>query len=736
MTNVWENNLQEEEICTLKNVFLKGHIFQEYALLNLEQEYEHDINADIQTTFVITLPYRAVVRRMIVVAGDEVIVKGHIVSQMELEQELKQIEEDRNTSVTMRSLFRGIYAITIDPLPPCTKIKISVECYVELESQHPFSEKGERVRLVFPSAATNMYRSLMPHVEEWDVVPYCFQAELELEGAERIDRVSSPTHMICSESRSMVVCITADCSEMTRDFVLDICYLSEGKNKVYVVRDKSGAGGLAFYSLLAPLKQLPDREIKRCCILLDKSGNLLGSRLERAKNTIVEFLKQLPEEMLVQVAVFSEKFYYFAEQDVRISEKVIEEIRGWLNNVVVQNGYTVAEALTFFSDLEEDEAGVMISSGTALGSVHVIRRAEELLNGKPVCFVITDGKSEPSILPRLGEFTGGVIRSFPEDSAVEKAWEIRERLFVPSLKNVSIVPSGGIFDEIIPPVFSQLRLYERVNFVARFFGNVPVEISLSANAGFYQAKLFTDEIKEYENFDLLSLAYGTLRLNHLYDVLFRSPEMVWGKIREEIIKTAVEYRLLCNDTAMLCVLPTERSASVPLIRADVPVLKNRLFSEFAKDISVLRSIEERKVVVLTATQHLHLLYTMLYAQCEDGSFADFDSFDFDGRLETTALCLAALCREEKYHILVCRSTEYLLNQLEKGENLTPVILFALARAGEYLNQRGIMTERLQTFLEHEKASAAIYARADAEIPACTIRGAASSAARILIVRNQ
>ena len=149
---------------------------------------------------------------------------------------------------------------------------------------------------------------------------------------------------------------------------------------------------------------------------------------------------------------------------------------------------------------------MMITSGTALGKLHVVRRAEELLAGKKICFVITDGKSEPPILPRLNEVTeGGVVRSFPEDSVIEKAKEIRERLFVPNLENVSIIPTGGVFDEIIPPVFLRLRLHERINFAVSFRGRVPVSLALSANGGSYQGAIEIDEMREFENSAELSL---------------------------------------------------------------------------------------------------------------------------------------------------------------------------------------------------------------------------------------
>ncbi len=727
----------EEKICALKNVLLKGHIFQEYALLNLELEYEHTAAADIQTSFLIALPYHAVIRRLTVTVDDEVLVRGRIVSQEELEQNLSQIEKKGKTLVMLRCVMQGIYKMTVAPLPPCTNIKISVECYAELEYRCPRSEQGAAARLVFPAAATGLYRSFIPETEEWDIVPYRFRAELELAEGEQIEKVVSPTHVIETDFQTHLTFVRADFSEMTRDFVLDIYHMQEEKNKVYVVREDSGMGGLAFYSLRAPLKQLPDRKVDSCRILLDASGNLLGTRLNRAKQTVLELLKQLPAGLPIQVAVFNNEIACFAEQEIAVSDEWIEKIRLWMDDITVKNGYTVGQAVTFFSDMGASDAGVLISSGAALGKIHVIRKAAEVLADKKVCFIITDGKAESSILPRLNELTdGGLVYSFPEDSAAEKVKEIRQRLFVPSLANVSIIPIGGVFDEIIPPMFPRLRLNERVNFVASFRGRVPGELSLSADGGSYRAQLAVEEIKEFEHFDLLSLAYGSFRLNRLYDLLLQSPASVWGDIREEIVKTAVEYQLFCDDSAMLCELPTERSASGVMLRANVPILKNRPFSEFAGDISILRSKGEKKTLILTAAQRRRLLFTVLYAQCADGSFADFDVFDSAGRLETTALCLAALCREEEYEKNICRAAAYLLKRMEDGGQSVPIAFFALVRAQVFLNSRGKRIERLQMFLEQNKAPAAAYAHADAEIPSCIVRGEVSSAARMLLVEKR
>lgn len=737
MKDILKGVQPKEKICTLKNVFLKGNIFQEYALLNLEQEYEHTAETNVQSAFLISLPFHAVIRRLTVSVGGKLVVQGRIVSQEDLEQQLYRIEEKGQTSVTLRSLLRGIYALSIDPLPPEVNVKISVECYVELEYRRSFSENGAGVRLVFPAAPSGLYRSLLPQAEEWDEVPYRFCAELELGGEEQTEKIFSPSHIITTDFRSNHTLVTADFSEMTRDFVLDIFYKKEEKNKVFVVHDDNGVGGLALYSMRAPLKQLPPEKINSCRILLDASGNLLGVRLERAKKTLLEFLKKLPQGIPVQIAVFADEFLGFAEQMTVLDEDVIAEARIWLDKISIHSGIAVEQAFSFFSDLAENEAGVMITSGTALGQIHVVRRAEELLSGKKICFVITDGKSEPPILPRLNEVTdGGVVRSFPEDSAAEKAEEIKERLLVPSLKNVSILPVGGVFDEIIPPVFSHLRLNERVNFAASFRGRVPVKIALSANGGSYQGKLEIEEIREFDNFDLLSLAYGSFRLKRLYDLIMQSPPSVWGNIREEIVKTAVEYQLFCDEVSMLCELPLERKIS-GVARMDVPILKNRPFTEFADDISALRRKEEKKIFVITAAQRKALLYTLMYARCEDGSFADWNVFDFAGRMETTALCLAALCREGgAYEKAICRATEYLLSRVESGAPLTPIVLFALARSVGFSYSDGQIPPCLRAFWEQKKASAGVYSHADAELPSCTVRGRVSAAARMLIIAKR
>lgn len=729
---------EQENICALQKVYLQGNVFQDYALLNLKLEYQQERPVNLQTAFLIALPYHAMIRRFTVTTEENIIAKGYVAAREDLERELLRIEGQSGVSVILRSVMRGVYALTIDALPPCTSITIAVECYAALEHRVLSPSGGERTRLVFPAVVTGIYSSLMPHVEELDAVPYMFCVDLELAGATEIEQITSPTHMIKTGHERKYTRVMVESTEMTRDFVLDIRYKEIGKNTAYVVRDKNGVGGLAFYNLHVPICQLPEREGKRCRILLDASGNLMGARWERAKNTVREFLKRLPLGLPVQFAVFTDRIDCFSEQAVSLSEEIREEMCLWLSSVEVQNGCAVAEALSFFFDWEEGDTGVMISSGAALGRIHVIRLAEKYLKGRRLCFVVTDSRTEPSVLPRLGEIAGGLVRSFAEDAADRKAEEIWEQLFVPALENVSLIPSAGVFDEIIPPVFERLSLRERVKFVVRFRGNIPSGVELYANDGAYRTQIIIEEVFRYEDFDLLSLTYGFFRLRRLYDLLISSPASVWGEIRSEIIKTAVEYQLLCDDAYMMCELPLKRAAA-PLLRADVPILKNRPLSEYADSIaelSTLRSGADKKRVVLTAAQHTHLLFTILYAQYADGSFADFNSFASAERAETTALCLAALCREGKaYDKIMIRAVEYLLSCTEEEQSV-PAVCFALRHAYAYLSRQNICPESLQMFWKQKKASAAFNTRADAELPSCVVRGEVSSAARLLLTAER
>ena len=365
-------------VLPLKNVSVRGEVKGYLVGISSTLSYSNDTSNPLEVTF------RFPLEESFAVVGLEAIIDGRKVKgEVQEKEKAKDMYDDAIASGLSAAYAEeksgDIFSLSLGNLPSGSEAQISIKMVGEL----PIEPDG-RVRFTLPSVLKPRYTpegssdplaaTQNTNVKQASVAGV-FEFKMRVEGSVRVSEVSSPTHKIKTEQtadNAVNVCIAEE-GPLRGDVTILIGYkdphepmaivepaVEHGKTKEM----KSNAVMLNFFPKFT--------SIETACefiFVVDRSGSMGGPYIKSASETLVLFLKSIPEGCYFNIVSFGSRYESFFPSSQPYNQETMEK------------------ATTFAEKMQADFGGTEL-----LAPLQFIFKQKLQSSGLPrQVFILTDG---------------------------------------------------------------------------------------------------------------------------------------------------------------------------------------------------------------------------------------------------------------------------------------------------------------------------------------------------------
>ena len=355
-------------------VKVKGYLVGVSSTLN----YSNDTSNPLEVTF------RFPLEESFAVVGLEAIIDGRKVkATVQEKKKARDMYDDAITSGLSAAYAEektgDIFSLSLGNLPSGSEAEIKLRMVGEL----PIEADG-RVRFTLPSVLKPRYTpegssdplaaTQNPSVKQASVAGV-FKFQLCIDGAKRVAEVSSPTHQLKTEEAMdfVNVCIAGE-GPVRGDVTILIGYKDPHEPMAMVEAAiegsktkemKSKAVMLTFFPKFSGLEEAACEFI----FVVDRSGSMGGSYIKSASETLVLFLKSIPQGCFFNIISFGSRYESFFPSSTSYNQETMEK------------------ATQFAQELRADMGGTEL-----LTPLQYIFKQQSKSSGLPrQVFILTDG---------------------------------------------------------------------------------------------------------------------------------------------------------------------------------------------------------------------------------------------------------------------------------------------------------------------------------------------------------
>ena len=312
-------------------VRVKGYLVGVSSTLN----YSNDTSNPLEVTF------RFHLEESFAVVGLEAIVDGRKVkAAVHNKEKAKDMYDDAITSGLTAAYAEekagDIFSLSLGNLPSGSEADIKLRMVGELTI-----EADGRVRFTLLSVLKPRYTpegssdplaaSQNPSVKQASVAGV-FKFSMSIEGAKRVAEVSSPTHQLKIEEvlDCVNVCIAGD-GPVRGDVTILIEYKEPHEPMAMVETAIEGSKTKEMQSKAVMLTFLPKfsgLQLEAACefiFVVDRSGSMRGSYIKSASETLVLFLKSIPQGCFFNIISFGSRYESFFPSSMSYNQETMEK---------------------------------------------------------------------------------------------------------------------------------------------------------------------------------------------------------------------------------------------------------------------------------------------------------------------------------------------------------------------------------------------------------------------------
>ena len=328
------------------HVKVKGYLVGVSSTLN----YSNDTSNPLEVTF------RFPLEESFAVVGLEAIIDGRKVKAAIHEKEKARDMYDNAITSGLTAAYAeeksgDIFSLSLGNLPSGSEADIKLRMVGEL----PIEADG-RVRFTLPSVLKPRYTpegssdplaaTQNPSVKQASVAGV-FKFSMSIEGAKKVAEVSSPTHHQLKTEETMDcvnVCIARE-GPVRGDVTILIGYKDPHEPMAMVEAAiegsktkemRSKAVMLTFFPKLLGLKEAACEFI----FVVDRSGSMEGSYIKSASETLVLFLKSIPQGCFFNIISFGGRYESFFQSSMPYNQKTMEKAAKFASNLKANMGGT------------------------------------------------------------------------------------------------------------------------------------------------------------------------------------------------------------------------------------------------------------------------------------------------------------------------------------------------------------------------------------------------------------
>lgn len=305
---------RESAAIPLRGVEVTGTLIGKSARVKVRQHFRNSESKPVEAVYKFPLPESSSICGFRVASGAR-LWEGQIEERHEAFKQYDQALERGYGGYLIDEERPNIFTLSVGNLGPNTSVVVEIEYIIMLDAH------GQEVRFFLPTTISPRYVPDGMDEEDMpvkdivnpvyaDSVPYGLKISLDVHGSAGISSIDSPSHSIRSSFGDDLIKVefSAETVAMDRDFLLDIAYKDEFRNRAFVCRD-----GEASYIQLdfCPALQAggkPDQDAE-IIFVLDCSGSMDGSSIAEAKQALAILLKGLGSSMRFNVYKFGSTFH-------------------------------------------------------------------------------------------------------------------------------------------------------------------------------------------------------------------------------------------------------------------------------------------------------------------------------------------------------------------------------------------------------------------------------------------
>lgn len=327
----------------------------------------------------------------------------------------------------------NIFTLSLGNLNPNASAIVEIDYLVMLEAH------GQEVRFFLPTTISPRYVPDGMEEDEKGIpvahqvnpvyaesVPYGLSILLDIHGNTGISSIDSPSHSIRSSFSDGLVKVefSAETVAMDRDFLLDISYKDEFRNRSFVYRDRKKTYiQLDFSPALQAAIGKHDQDTE-LIFLLDCSGSMNGSSITEAKQALAVLLKALGGSMRFNIYRFGSRFEKLFTTSKPYTQDNLDRALNYLSGVSADLGGT--ELLAPLRDIYDPGAErprnrriVVITDGQ-IGNEQEVSRLVQDNAGTTTLFVIGIGHGPNEyLIKQLARSAGGAAECIAPGDRIE-----------------------------------------------------------------------------------------------------------------------------------------------------------------------------------------------------------------------------------------------------------------------------------------------------------------------------
>ena len=371
-------SVDKDTVLPLKNISVQVKVKGYLVGVSSTLSYSNDTSNPLEVAF------RFPLEESFAVVGLEAIIDGRkIKAEVQEKQKARDMYDDAIASGLSAAYAEeksgDIFSLSLGNLPSGSEAEISIKMVGEL----PIEGDG-RVRFTLPSVLKPRYTpegssDPLAATQNTSVkqasIAGVFEFGMRIEGSERVSEVSSPTHKLKTEQTAdsaVNVCIAEE-GPLRGDVTILIGYKDPHEPMAIVEAAIEGSKTKEMKSKAVMLNFFPKfTSIEAACELIfvvDRSGSMGGPYIKSASETLVLFLKSIPEGCYFNIVSFGSRYESFFASSQPYNQETMEK------------------AITYAEKMQADFGGTEL-----LAPLKFIFEQKPQSSGLPrQVFILTDG---------------------------------------------------------------------------------------------------------------------------------------------------------------------------------------------------------------------------------------------------------------------------------------------------------------------------------------------------------
>ncbi len=565
--------------CPLKHTAVKAQVSGYVARVSVKQTFQNPFKDKIEALYTFPLPENAAVDEMTMRIGNRVI-KGIVRTKEEARKMYDQAKSQGHAASLLDQDRPNVFTQSVANIEPGAVVEIEIK-YVDLlpydSGNFTFvfpTVVGARFNPGQPTEKTDIKdlphtsgapRINLPVVSAGTRAGHDISIEVDIAAGVPISNLQSKLHevKISPEPGWKAHVMLADKATIpNRDFVLTWGVAKNSLESGYLTHRDNKSG--YFTLMLLPPKRVKPVDVapKEMIFLIDCSGSQAGQPLAKAKETMDYIVDHMNADDTLQILAFNNTIAQFAPTPQKASASMRQHAKGWIEALQANGGTWMAPAVEKVCSLPADDHRlriVVFMTDGYVGNDFEVRGLVRKYRGTSRWFPFGTGRSvNRFLIDGIAQDGGGeaeyVLLDSPGCVVGEKFYK---RISSPILTDVKLNFQGVTVKEVYPAevsdVWAEKPLYFKGRYLAPGAGTITLT-GFSAGKPYKQTLNVVFPEKQNSN-DVIKSIWARSKVDRLMaeDWLGAQKGSVNKALKDEIVKTAVDYHLMTQYTSFVAV---------------------------------------------------------------------------------------------------------------------------------------------------------------------------------------